>query len=524
MKQLRPYQQLSIDAINNAFASGTTEQLLVLPCGTGKTFTAVKAIQNKGRILWIISTEELCEQGGIALLAELELMPYELLLHTIKDAGGLINLIKTPKGFDAQVIENEIGIIKADVFEIDKPIVVASAQTLYRRLDRITFDYFDVIVCDEADLYMSKTFREPLDYFKHKLRLGLTATPFRQDNLPLDDLFGEIVYEYSMRDAVRDGYLTKPIVIKLKTSTNLDDVHTLAGEFNQKELTQKVNTPERNYSIVNAYIKHGEGRQFIAFCCDVQHAQDLCEAFIEKGVKCGYVVGDKELTPDRRGVLDDFHSGELDGLTNVMILSVGYDFTDIGVEIMGRPTKSKRLYTQQLGRGMRKKSAKFLEKWAQTCIIIDVVDGTTKHKLINTDELDRDVPLEEKLFISDENRQKIRDAIAKREQVMHVQKRKEDEIFELYPIPSVPRFKCSNEPATDLQLSAIKRFGYNIEEDTYTQSQIQDIFNSQMAAKQDIENLAGAGYDVSRGVTIVEAKLAYQDLIERDKKRLLRQK
>lgn len=519
-KTLRPYQQKAIDAINNALIRGVKSQLLVLPTGTGKTWVGAKAIAGKGRTCWCVHTEELAEQGGIALLLELEIMPADRLISTIKEEGGLIQMLRSPKSEEAKFIASHIGIIKADLFDIHKPIVVASMQTLYRRLDRIPKDHFKVIVPDEADLYCSKSFREPLTFFDYDLMLGLTATPFRFDNLPLEDLFSETVFEYTMKDAVRDGYLTKPIVVKLKTSTNLDDVHTLAGEFNQKELTQKVNSLERNNAIVNAYIEHGEGRQFIAFTVDVQHAIDLCEAFNEKGVKCGYVVGDKELTPDRRGVLDEFHSGELTGLTNVMILSVGYDYADIGVEIMARPTKSKRLYIQQLGRGLRLKSEKFLQKWKQSVIIIDVVDGTTKHRLINTDELDRDVPLEDKLFISDVNRQKLMDAKLKREQMMNVVARDKDEIIELFPLPKPPKFKMTArhlEPATEEQLKGIQRFGYPIENVSYTKAQVQEIYLSQMAAKQDVENLTGAGYDTSRGVTMIEAKLAYADLIERDK-------
>lgn len=512
-KSLRPYQQKSINAINFALERGVKSQLLVLPCGCGKTYTAVKSVKDKGRINFIVPSEELANQAGIALLAELELMPYQLLLETIENAGGLINLIRNPEGYE--VIANEIGMVKADIFVIDKPIVISSAQSLYKKLDRIPFDHFQVVVADEADCYMAKTFREPLSFFSYDLLLGLTATPERADGLPLDDIFSETVFEYPMRQAVLDGYLTKPIVVKLKTSANLDDVHTLAGEFNQKELTQIVNTPSRNYQIVNAYIEHGQGRQFIAFTVDVQHAIDLCEAFNEKGVKCGYVVGDKELTPDRRGVLNDFHSGELDGLTNVMILSVGYDFCDIGVEIMGRPTKSKRLYTQQIGRGMRLKSDKFLEKWEQNVIIIDVVDGTTKHKLINTDAIDAELELEEKIFISDANRDKLRDAKLKREQLMQVQNREKDEVFELFPIPKVPRFKRCNDPATEMQLKTIKSLGHDIENNTFTQAHINDIYQSQPASKNDIERLVLGGYDVSAGVTIIEAKLA---LMEMDKR------
>jgi len=485
-KQLRPYQQKSIESIHSCLKRGVTKIALILPTGTGKTLTAVQAIKDMGRILWITHTEELISQSAKALSSE---------------------------------IFGEVGLIKADVFDVNHNVVMASAQTLHKRLDKLNPNQFDVIVADECDLFGSKSFLKSLDYFTPKLRLGLTATYYRNDNMEMTDIFDEVAYEYPLHQAVKDGYLTKPIVVKLKTNTNLDSVHTLAGELNAKELTEKINTPSRNYQIVEGYIKHGEGRQFIAFCVDVAHAMDLSEAFNEKGVNCNFVVGDKSLTTDRAGVIAQYEAGEIAGLTNIMVLSVGYNYDDIGCEIMACPTKSKRKFIQQIGRGMRLKSAKFLQKWKQTIIIIDVVDGTTKHKLINTDELDKDLPLEDKIFISDDHRQKLIDAKEKRERMVDVGNRKEDEIFELFPIPKVPRFKRSDKPATEPQLKLIKHLGYDIENEFYTFNMIQDILLSQPAAKQDFDNLTGAGYDTSRGLSIVESKLAYSDLIERDKRK-----
>lgn len=489
MKQLRPYQIKAIEAINNCLIRGVNKIALILPTGTGKTFTAVQAIKDMGRILWITHTQELITQSAKALSSE---------------------------------INEEVGLIKADVFDINHKVVMASAQTLHKRLDKLSPNQFDVIVADECDLFGSVSFLKSLSFFTPKLRLGLTATYYRNDNMEMTDIFDEVAYEYPLHQAVKDNYLTKPIVVKLKTNVNLDSVHTLAGEFNSKELTEKINTPARNYNIVDAYIKYGEGRQFIAFCCDVQHAMDLSEAFNEKGVNCNFVVGDKSLTTDRTGTIDKFENGEITGLTNVMVLSVGYNYDDIGCEIMACPTKSKRKFIQQIWRGMRLKSEKFLQKWKQTVIIIDVVDGTSKHKLINTDELDKDLPLEDKIFLSDEHRQKLMEAKEKRERMVDVVNRKEDELFELFPIPKIPRFKKSDKPATEPMLYRLKQWGYPIEEVAYSESQFQEIFLSQPAYKEDFDNLTAAGYDTSRGLTLMESKLCFNDLMQRDKRKKIK--
>lgn len=481
-KSLRPYQQEAIDAIHYALKRGVKKMALVLPTGAGKTFTAVQAIKDMGRILWLGHTEELIDQSAEVLRMEFEC---------------------------------EIGLIKADKFDIDHQVVMASPQTLYRRLNKLPKDYFDVVVADECDLFGSVTFRQGIEHFTPKLLLGLTATFMRNDNLSLYDIFDEVVFEYTIQKAIKDGYLTKPIAVKVKTSANLDDVHTLAGDFNQQELAVKINTPERNYGIVNKYIEYGQGRQFIAFCTNVEHTIDLCEAFNEKGIDCNYVVGDKELTTDRKGVITKFKNEEILGLTNCNILVAGFDHPDVGCMIMAAPTKSKRRFFQQFGRGMRLKTEKFVLQFAQNVIILDVVDATTKHKLINCDTVDAELSLEEKIFMSDINRQKLMDAKANREAMMLIVDRKEDEVVELYPLPKIPRFKRSTDPASPEQLQRIKKLGFNIEENTFTVMQVNDIFQSQPASKNDIERLVLGGYDVTAGVTIIEAKLA---LMEMDKR------
>jgi len=485
MKELRPYQIESINAINSAIKRGVKSLALILPTGAGKTFTAVRAIKNMGRILWISNTEELISQSAIVLSNELNC---------------------------------SVGLIKADVFDIEHKVVMASAQTIHRRLERISPNYFDVVVADECDLFASATFSKSLDYLTPKLRLGLTATFFRNDNLPLDYLFSEIAYEYPIQDAIKEEYLTKPIAIKVKTSANLDDVHTLAGDFNQKELTVKVNTPERNFQIVNKYIEYGEGRQFIAFCTDIAHTIDLCEAFKEKGIDCNYVVGDKELTTDRKGIIEAFKRGEVLGLTNCNILTAGFDHPDTGCLIMAAPTKSKRRFFQQFGRGMRLKSEEFVAKFSQNLIILDIVDGTTRHKIVNCDSIDAELDLDSKIFISDINRQKLMDAKLKREATMEANNRQQDEIFELFPLPKVKRYYSArlNEPCTEAQLYRLKSLGYPVETEFYTKNMFAEIMANQSAAKQDIDNLASAGYDVSRGCSQLEAAEAFKEVTLRD--------
>lgn len=527
-KELRHYQTSAIEAINKSLSKGVVNNLLVMATGVGKTFTAVKAIQGKGRCCWGTHTEELAEQSSIAILAELNLMPYDVLIQTINENGGIVELLRNNKDDfftspNVKLITSNIGMVKADIFDIDKPYVVCSMQTLHRRLDRIPADWFDVVIADECHLFLSKTYKQSLDYLKPKLRLGLTASPFRLDGMAMGDLFDSLVYEYTIEQAIKDKYLCEPDCIQIKTTANLDNVHTLGGELNAKELTETVNTLVRNNLIVSKYIEYANGRQFIAFTVDVAHAQDLCEAFKEQGINCSFVVGDKELTTDRRGTIERFKSGEITGLTNVVVLTTGFDHANVGCVILAAPTKSTARYLQSFGRGLRLKDKTYTDKWGQACIFLDVVDVTTRHKLVNTYTLDKDKPIEEKVFISEKNRQLLLDVKAKREAQLTIVHREKDVKIDLFAIPVV---KISGsmrmlEQASQAQLDWIATFGYDVVNVNYTKKMCSEIISMQPASAKEISFFKWKGYDVSNGVTKAEARLISDEIKLREENQRL---
>ncbi len=536
-KQIRYYQSEAISAVINALRRGVKNQILCMATGTGKTFTAAKIIRAlkeigiTGPTCWGTHTEELCEQSAKALIAELELMPYLEMLHLVNSHDGVIELVKNASrgGFfldpKTKLISDQIGIIKADVFVIDKPFVVCSMQTLHNRLDRISPEHFDVFVADECHTYMSRTFRKSLEFFNTKLRLGLSGTPFRMDGMLMSDIFDEIVYDYPIDKGMADGFLCKIDAIQIRTSIDLDAVHTMAGEFNQKELTITVNTLVRNNAIANAYLEHANGRKFIAYCVDIEHAKDLCEAFVEKGIKCAVMVSDKEITSDRKGLLDEFENGDLMGLMNVGMLVTGNDFKDLGCTISTAPTKSKVKFLQgPVGRLTRLKSDEFVSKFGQVGVLIDVVDNTTKHKLINTFTLDKDLPVEKKVFISEKNRQMLLDVKFKREHSFTTAVRLQDIKVDLFQLPKVEIFENmrTKEPATQKMLDWIAKWGYDIINVAYTKKMCMDIIASQPASDKQIGFLKWKGYDVSNGVTITEADLAFKEIKAKEQAELLK--
>lgn len=520
-KEIRYYQKNAITAIDSALARGVTRQLLVMATGSGKTFTAVKAIEGKGRVLWGTHTEELVEQSSIALLAEKQLMAYHDLLYMIDSHGGIIDLLKNSKkgGFfndpKTELIASQIGIVKAELFDINKPIVVASMQTLHNRLDKIPYDHFNIFVLDEAHYSGANTWIKSMDYFKVNLRLGLTATPHRMDGVLMGDIFDEIVYEYDIAQGIKDKYLCKIDAIRIATNVDIDKVHTSKGDLNEKELEQAINTPVRNGLIVRKYKQYSEGRQFIASCANVQHAMDLCEAFRDEGVKCNFIVGDKELTTDRKGLIYDFKAGVETGLCHVMVLTAGFDHSEVACMIQASPTKSLTKYLQQIGRGTRLKFGQFKD-----LIVLDFVDSTKRHKLINCWELDKTKPPEDRIFISDEKREQLllaRQAAVSNTPKLDENTQKKDEKVNLLELPKFEVNKSirMTEEATQGQLDWIKDEGYDIVNNKYTKGQCAMIISSFECTRADFNLLKDNGYDVSGGVTRGEAEEAKKQIAKK---------
>jgi superfamily II DNA or RNA helicase len=535
-KTFRYYQQDAVEAVFRALERGRKKQLIVLPGGTGKTVICTEILHKfEGRKGWISHEEILAEQSAITVLIELDLMPEAQLRKIINDFGGLVALLRHKKhelNPLEHIIHSNIGMVKADIFDIDKPIVVCSAQSLWRRLDKMPPDWFSVLIADEGDLFGSKTFKEPLDYFQTQLTLGATATDYRMDGMLMEDIFEEKTFEYPIEQAIKDGYLTEINAIVVKTSIDLDSVHTSMGDFNQKELTEKINTPARNYLIVDKYSQYCSGQQFICFAADVQHVIDLHDCFKEKGVKTAYVVSDKDkmiVGTDRKTIVSQYRKGEIMGLVNFNIFSAGFDHPDCGTVILACPTKSKRKFLQQLFRVTRLKTDTFVEKFGQIGTVLDIIDGTSKHVLINTKELDKGKEIEDRVFVSEKNKQLLIEAreARKRDREFTSSVRKEDKKVKLFELPRtkiISSFRMQ-EPASDAQLLWVKNLGYDIENINYTKLMCSEIISNSAASKGQIEWLKFNKYNIAdRVVTIGEFQAAKKQVESRELKRNLSKK
>ncbi len=184
---------------------------------------------------------------------------------------------------------------------------------------------------------------------------------------------------------------------------------------------------------------------------------------------------------------------------------------------MAAPTKSLTRFIQSVGRGTRLKDELYVSKFKQEVIALDIVDSTSKHRLINTWTLDKGKSFEEKTFIT---KQKKLDLIAQRDIKMKLNVTKKDTRVNLLKLPKI---EISNsirmqEDATEKQLAWIAKLGYDIVNTNYTKAMCSEIISALPATDAQIWRLSKEGYDVSQGVTMTEAKQAFADIEARKEK------
>jgi DNA repair protein RadD len=200
-----------------------------------------------------------------------------------------------------------------------------------------------------------------------KIVIGLTGSPFRLSKKEfMADWFENQVLAPTPKEMIKRGLLTPCIYYGIK-GANLESVHTGSdGDYIQRELEVACTDPEVIRSAVDNYLKKCPDRRFIAFAVTIAHARALTEEFTRRGVKAAIVTGDMP-NKDRRPIYEALGKGEIQGCVSVGCLAVGFDVPEVSCVLLCRPTKSRALYIQQVGRGQR--LAKHIGK--ENCIVLD---------------------------------------------------------------------------------------------------------------------------------------------------------
>jgi superfamily II DNA or RNA helicase len=249
---------------------------------------------------------------------------------------------------------------------------VASVQTLSqeKRLYKFPRDYFKTIVVDEAHHATSDSYQRVLQYFDTARVLGVTATPDRSDQKSLAKYFDIKAYEYSIHQAVREGYLCPVKAQMIPLQLNISNVGISNGDYSVGEIGGALE-PYLN-QIAIEMLNYCKGRKTVVFLPLVKTSQKFCELLNVHGLKAVEVNGN---SPDRDEILKDFENGEYEVLCNSMLLTEGWDCPSVDTIVVLRPTKIRSLYQQMVGRGMR------LHPGKKELLLLDFLWMTERHDL-----------------------------------------------------------------------------------------------------------------------------------------------
>ena len=360
---LRDYQTEALARVGAAAARGVRRQLGVAATGLGKTVMFCALAREMGvRTLVVAHRDELIEQAAAKVR---EVWP----------------------GVD-------VGIVKGSRNEVHAQVVVASIQTLARptRLAAITAPTelfaiapFGLVVIDEAHHSAAPSYRAVMDALRcgqddGPLLLGVTATPDRGDGKGLDDLFDEVTFAYDLRWGIAREYLSDLRGIRVSLAADLSKLKVNRGDYDMGQAGQMLEDANAPDLIARAWLAHAKGRRTLVFTPTVATAQAVAAEFVGRGVRAGSVDGAMDMD-DRRGILAAYSRGDLDVLVNCMVLTEGYDEPRTDCIIVARPTKSRALYTQMVGRGTR------IHPDKSDCLVIDVVGVTDVHDLVTIPSL-----------------------------------------------------------------------------------------------------------------------------------------
>lgn len=324
---LRPYQTETVRAVvrgwNDPGDGDPTRQLVVVPTGGGKTIIFAKLAEVKAgvgqRTLILAHREELIEQA--------------------------VAKIRAATGIEAHVEKAERHAPR------QARVVVASVQTLVRaaRLNTWPEDHFGLVVCDEAHHAISPSWRTVLSRFDSVADVvGVTATPDRGDKRTLAEYFTALAYEVRLVDLIRDGFLAPITLRAVPVEIDIRAVRSVAGDLDAEQLGDALE-PYLS-QIARAVRTYAAGRRTLAFLPLIATSRKFVEACRAEGLRAEHVDG---MDDQRKAKLAAFEFGEWDVLSNAMLLTEGYDDPGIDCVLVLRPTKSRSLYAQMIGRGTR---------------------------------------------------------------------------------------------------------------------------------------------------------------------------
>ena len=316
-------QTEALGALNETREQGYRRGLVVMATGLGKTWLAAFDCQqvNAKRVLFVAHREEILNQAE------------ETYVRIRSDL--------------------KVGRYNGKARELNVDMLFASIQTLgkAKHLEQFGKDYFDYIVVDEFHHAAARTYQRLLSYFSPRFLLGLTATPERTDQSDIFNLCDDnLVYSKDLSDGIKAHLLSPFHYFGVADIVNYQEIHWRNGKFDENELVNQLATAARAKHNFKHWQKFKQTRT-LAFCVSIKHADFMASYFNRQGAASVSVHSNSATL--RNEALTQLNKGEIEIIFSVDLFNEGVDLPAIDTVLMLRPTESKIIFLQQLGRGLR---------------------------------------------------------------------------------------------------------------------------------------------------------------------------
>jgi|GEM_PF-62546 len=350
--ELYDHQDKAVKSLQEKRAQGEKTFLIVLPTGTGKTEVFIEDFRQE------FSQGHIRKTLAIVPSVELKKQLVKRMLDQLPDVR-----------------------VGTDFYDSTFDVIVQTSAYILRYFRDMSTTYFDYILVDEAHRAAAHGLRNVLEYFNPQSLLGLTATDQRLDQQKLEDIFGSYHINLTLEEAIKQKLVPQIRAFRLLSNIDLSSVRFNGKEFVKSDLQRTVQVPSRDHLVVDLLAKYFsensysdeplkpaenkvlQNKQGVIFCVDIKHAKRMSTLLNKTGVKAAAVHG-----KDRKA-LEAYQQGDIQFLCACDLLNEGWDAPQTSVIVMARPTMSKVLYTQQLGRGTRNHPGK------EALYVIDVVDS-----------------------------------------------------------------------------------------------------------------------------------------------------
>lgn len=331
-------QEEALRSLSEAHARHTPAGAIVLPTGAGKTYIAAKDIARyeANSSIYIAHTKEIIDDTA-----------REMARHFGQN--------------EVKILEKSI-----DFYNLSK-INLTTIQLISRNLKSFDRKEIDYLVIDEFHHAAAKSYKATVEALKPKFLLGLTATPFRGDGQDVIKICGgNILTAYDLRQGIEFGILCPYHYYGCFDNVDYSKIAHTGSRYDIRDLERALIVPERHAAIVRKWTEKAEDKPTIAFCCSHEHAERIASSFVNAGISAKTFLS-THARSERLLIREEFSNGRTKILCVVDLLNEGVDLPFVECLLFVRPTESKRVFFQQLGRGLRRYVGK---EW---CTVIDFI-------------------------------------------------------------------------------------------------------------------------------------------------------